>query len=561
MTAGTPTDKIIVRWSIKTKLIVIMTILMLSLVAILTYTQISSQKTILEDELNKRIALMKENLIERGKSLIANLSQQVENDIAAFNFSGAIEVLEDRVRNNPEIKYAILMDALGMVFVNTFNPEATASELTERDTNALSQKDLAVIEYRENGKSVIEIVHPLQISTEPWGVLRLIYSLRRLDREIDISKRQIQQEIRGMIYRSVFTSLGFMVVSFIGVFLLSTTFSEPLIYLTRAARHLARGDFAVSDRLHIHSRDEVGVLAESFIEMSRDLKDSYEKLEDHSRTLEQKVEERTRELNESLIKIEQANHKIMESIQYAKRIQRSLLPNRIQVKAHLPDSFFLWLPRDVVGGDIFFTEFLKDEFIIAVLDCTGHGVPGAFMTMIASSGLTRIIREESCYNPPAILQRLNFVVKTSLQQDTEYALSDDGLDAAVCLVKPKEQSLIFSGARLPLFYTKNGDVYVVKGDRQSIGYKRSDLHFSFTKQVITIEKGMTFYMLTDGILDELGGKKRRRFGTTRFKQLVGKHSEEPFEHQKKILIQTFNAYKENYERQDDVTVVGFGFNT
>ncbi len=558
MTKTRHIENISVRWSIKWKLVVMMTVLMLSLVVVLTSLQISSQKTILEKDLDKRITLIKENLVERGKSLIVNLSQQIENDIAAFNFSGAIELLEDRVRNNTEIKYAILMDGGGMVFVNTSDPEATASALTERDEYALKQTDIAVIEYEENDEAVIEIVNPLQVSTEPWGALRLVYSLKRLDREIESSRLQIQHEIGGMIERSLLTSAGFILFSFVGVYFLSTSFSEPLIHLTHAARQLAKGDFSASANVQIRSQDEVGVLAESFIEMGEDLKDSYEKLEDYSRTLEQKVEARTRELNESLVKIEQANHKIMESIQYAKRIQTSLLPNREQLKWHLPDSFFLWMPRDVVGGDIFFTEFQADRFIIAVLDCTGHGVPGAFMTMIVSSGLNRIIREESCYNPSEILKRLNFIVKTSLQQDTEYSLSDDGLDAGVCLVKPKERTLMFAGARLPLVYTKPDSVHLVKGDRESLGYKRSDLNFTFTNQVIPIEDNMTFYLFTDGILDELGGEGRRRFGTAQFKHVVYEHRDEPFDQQKKALLKAFQQHKGNLERQDDVTVVGFG---
>jgi serine phosphatase RsbU (regulator of sigma subunit) len=119
--------------------------------------------------------------------------------------------------------------------------------------------------------------------------------------------------------------------------------------------------------------------------MSQKLKASYQQLEEYNRTLEQKVQERTQELNASLLNIEKANQKIMESLQYAKVIQRSLFPNQAQLKTYLPESFFLWMPRDVVGGDIFYTECLGDRVVVVVMDCTGHGVPGAFMTMIATS--------------------------------------------------------------------------------------------------------------------------------------------------------------------------------
>jgi len=187
----------------------------------------------------------------------------------------------------------------------------------------------------------------------------------------------------------------------------------------------------------------------------------------------------------------------MASIRYAKVIQTSLLPNLDGSNIYLPDSFVIWKPKDVVGGDIFFKDLFTDPdscsgFIFAVIDCTGHGVPGAFMTMIASSGLRRIVKDQGCRNPADILKQLNFIVKTSLQQDKKDTLSDDGLDAAICFVElpaggdpsiVKQQlangncplisdcslKLTFAGARLPLYYVFDNELNVIKGDRQSIG--------------------------------------------------------------------------------------------
>jgi len=265
---------------------------------------------------------------------------------------------------------------------------------------------------------------------------------------------------------------------------------------------------------------------------------------------------------------EEANKKIMSSIRYAKSIQHSLLPNMDEVKTFLPHSFFIWEPRDIVGGDIFFAERLEDGFIIAVADCTGHGVPGAFMTMIASSGLRKIIRDEGCHNPAEILNRLNYFVKKTLRQDTEYTLSDDGLDAGICFVSGTDShfslltshfSLTFAGAKLPLFCVYNNELNVIKGDKQSLGYKRSDLNFSFTDHTVSIESGMSFYLFTDGFADQMGGEKRRRFGTSRLKELLRKNAASDFEKQKELLLEAFYSYKGKEERQDDMTVVGFGF--
>jgi len=260
---------------------------------------------------------------------------------------------------------------------------------------------------------------------------------------------------------------------------------------------------------------------------------------------------------------EDANNSLTASIRYAQMIQSSLLPNPENIRSFLPESFFIWMPRDIVGGDFIFTDCFEDGFILAVIDCTGHGVPGAFMTLIACFGLKKIIDSEGFHDPAQILKRLNFLVKTTLQQDTEYALSDDGLDAAICFIPHfshgEERSLTFASAKFPLFCARNREICVVKGDRQSIGYKRSDLNFNFTNQKISVEEGMSFYILSDGFTDQLGGEKTRRFGTRRFKELIMENSARSFEEQKEILLNTFNEYKGENEMRDDVTVVGFGF--
>ena len=259
-----------IRWSIRWKLMIIMTILIISLVAVLSYIQISMQKRMLEVELNNRIVLMKENLVERGRSFIRNLSQQLENHIASFNFSGAMELINDSVRENEEIKYAILMDSSGVAYINTYRPDLAQSKLTGiRDVKALEQKDIAAINYEEEGESIIEMVSPIQVSTKKWGVLRLIYTLKHLNSEIEISRKEIQHDIRRMIYRSVVISAGFMGICFVLVYILASRFSKPLINLTNSAKKISKGDFSVSSDVHIRSMDEVGLLAETFNQMSK----------------------------------------------------------------------------------------------------------------------------------------------------------------------------------------------------------------------------------------------------------------------------------------------------
>ncbi len=255
--------------------------------------------------------------------------------------------------------------------------------------------------------------------------------------------------------------------------------------------------------------------------------------------------------------VEAANKKVMDSIQYAKLIQLSLLPDMEEVKNHIPNSFFLWSPRDIVGGDICHAGFFDDGCVVAMIDCTGHGVPGAFMTMVASSGLRRLVNYENLRDPALILKKLNYIVKTTLQQDKDTASSDDGMDAAICFISKNRDTIIFSGARLPLYVVGNQRVEIIKGDKQSVGYKRSKLDFEYTNHEVKVEKGMTFYMSTDGYQDQLGGGKGRPLGRKRFLGSLEKISPMDFDAQMEFLKNVFNDYMGSQERIDDVAVMGF----
>lgn len=270
-----------IKRSIKWKLMGVLTVVIVSLVAVMSFMQISAQKRIMEAELNARIALMRENMIERGKALIIILSQQIENYIACLNFSAVIAAINESVNENQEITVGILMNASGLVFAHTLHPDLIQSVLNaERDRIALRQDRLICIPYMDGNEQVVEFVNPIQISTTPWGVLRLTYTMRLLNQDIQASRKEIGREINKMIYKYLLTVALFLVGCFGFVFFLSTRFSRPIIRLTESARKLSKGDFSVSSDIQVCSRDELGVLGLAFIDMSAELKESYRKLSD-----------------------------------------------------------------------------------------------------------------------------------------------------------------------------------------------------------------------------------------------------------------------------------------
>lgn len=271
---------------------------------------------------------------------------------------------------------------------------------------------------------------------------------------------------------------------------------------------------------------------------------------------QQKIKNANLRLKTTYHALETQNSKMIDSLQYAKLIQRSLLPGIERIKAVSPDSMFIWKPKDIVGGDIFYTYSDPENSIIALMDCTGHGVPGAFLTMIVYSEIRKIIMDEVCRDPAEILKRLNRAVKNVLHLNAETA-ADDGLDAAICKIDHAGRKVVFAGARSPLFFFKNGELHRENGDKESIGYKDSKDDYIFTNHTIDVETQCSFYLKTDGFTDQLGGEKRRRFGTGKFKELIVKNNEKPFIEQRKIFLQNLMQYQGDHEQVDDITLIGF----
>ncbi|MBU1170836.1 MAG: SpoIIE family protein phosphatase [Proteobacteria bacterium] len=254
--------------------------------------------------------------------------------------------------------------------------------------------------------------------------------------------------------------------------------------------------------------------------------------------------------------LEGHNDRMIESIRYAEMIQRSLLPGIDRIKEVSPESMFIWMPKDIVGGDIFYTYAGLEVSIIAVMDCTGHGVPGAFLTMIVYSEIRKIIMDEVCRKPSDILKRLNLSVKNILYK-TNSAQANDGLDAAVCSINHSEKKVTYAGARIPLFFVKDGSLHRINGDKQSIGYKHSIDNFDFTDYSIDIDSPCSFYIKTDGYTDQLGGDKRLRFGTDKFKDLIQQNHKKPYSDQRKLFLDALINYRGENEQIDDITLIGF----
>ncbi|HTB07733.1 MAG TPA: two-component regulator propeller domain-containing protein [Bacteroidia bacterium] len=273
-------------------------------------------------------------------------------------------------------------------------------------------------------------------------------------------------------------------------------------------------------------------------------------VEKEKKILETKVEERTSELA-------QKNRDITSSIQYAKRIQQAILPPVEEIKKHLPESFVLYLPKDIVSGDFYWFGEKAGKIILVAADCTGHGVPGALMSMIGHNLLNQIVLEKGVTNPSTVLNQLNSMVQTALKQGISNIDTSDGMDMAFCCIDKSTNELHYAGANRPLIIVdKNGDVKKIEPDKKPIGGSQIGLERSFASHSHKLQKGETVYMFSDGYADQFGGDKGKKFMLKRFiDKLVAIHGT-PMPDQEKTLLDAFYTWQGNCEQVDDILVIG-----
>lgn len=271
----------------------------------------------------------------------------------------------------------------------------------------------------------------------------------------------------------------------------------------------------------------------------------------------QGLRSREARLQETLNQLETAQRQVLESIEYASHIQRSFLPSATALRRALGEHFLLWLPRDGVGGDAYWVKREEGQTFLAVFDCTGHGVPGAFLTLIVNSLFEQSF-DSACRSDPALLlARMNKGLKGALSRHGQRHLTDDGLEGGVCCIDHSKNVLYFAGARSFLFLATNGGVHEVKGDRVGVGFVHVPHDQEFANHCIPLGGVCACYLFTDGVTDQIGGEKRLPFGRKRLRHWLGRHAALPMREQHGELVRVFQEYKGRNAQRDDVTVLGF----
>ncbi len=260
-------------------------------------------------------------------------------------------------------------------------------------------------------------------------------------------------------------------------------------------------------------------------------------------------------INELKLLIEAKHKEIIDSVNYAKRIQEAILPDRKEITSHLPDSFILFKPRDIVSGDFYWFSHKDGKSIIAAVDCTGHGVPGAFMSMIGNTVLNQIVNEKDITEPSQILNLLNEEINISLKQTQADSESRDGMDIAICSFDMIKMEMQYAGANRPLYFVSNNELTEIKPNKCAIGGLDYDVPKVFNTHTFQLQKNDKIYISTDGYADQFSPSDKKLM-TKRFKEILLSINNQLMDEQRNHLDTFIENWRGAMEQTDDILVIG-----
>ncbi len=467
--------------------------------------------------------------------------------------------LDDFIESNKVGVESMVLDAFGSILVHPNQNLVTLNAETARgrslstnilglldDLSAASAVRQAMAESRDSPGSVATVRVTLDGAPRLLALSWIPELQWFVASAVDLSTAQVV-EVRPLL-----PAIGLFLVLFLlliggGAWLVEKRVLKPLRQLRRSAQALAAGQYDAP--LPLHRQDEIGELSAAFGAMAQ-------KVRSHTSELENRVRERTRDLEQANRDMAAAHKKIDDSIDYASLIQRSILPNRQLVSAMGDRHAVLWRPRDVVGGDFYVYRADDHGCLFGVVDCAGHGVPGALMTMLAHAAIDQALGSTGLADPAAALARTDAIVRSMLKEEDDAHALATNMDIGLAYVDLKRRKVHYSGAKIALYYCDGEDVHEVKAARRAIGDKRVGEYHNTS---IDLRSGRTFYMTTDGFLDQAGGDQGYGFGNSRFASMIREHARRPLAEQGEAFSLALARYQGGFPQRDDITMLCFRF--
>ncbi len=476
---------------------------------------------------------------KEANSMAVSVSNSLEIALNEQNFIG-LEVIMGFVRKDPRLDFITIAQP-DTVF---YNDEEDSSSFRKNDNDSYKIEWNVFKSYPDSfnfHSNLINngdiIIGSSRFSTDVMSGLVLV----------GFNKKDIQKNRDEMMTVSIIISVLIFIVGLFFSFFLSQSISRRVLDLRNAAFKVGEGD--LSQRIQSEVNDEIGELTDAFNSMIEDLHDA-----------NIIVKEKTLALQSSNKVIEGINKDITDSIRYAERIQHAIIPSDAEIDNLFPDSFILFNPKDIVSGDFYWFKEVNGQILFCVGDCTGHGVPGAFMSLICNALLDECTNEKSItIGPQKILNdvRDGLMKMMSIKGLPVEEQQKEGMDA-ILLKWDKKSTIEVSAAYNSLLIVRNGEIIEIKADKQPVGIYLGK-YKSFTKHQIDLEKGDVLYLMTDGYEDQFGGKKGKKFKKSKLKENLLRICDMPMKDQKEELIQTFNSWKGDQYQVDDVLIVGIRF--
>jgi len=401
-------------------------------------------------------------------------------------------------------------------------------------------------------KNFLHVVKGIKFETEVIGALYL-----------KVSTKSLKEKIKKYLLTMLAIMLAVLLVSYFLALIIQGFISKPIIKLTSTTKMISdEADYSL--RVEKPGNDEIGMLIDEYnhmleqINIREEERDrAIEKLKsrnDKIKTQHNQLKYQKNQLDNSYKELNYINEQITSSIEYAQKIQEAVLPESEYMNSIFPDSFVIYKPKDIVSGDFYWMKQIKNFVIIVAADCTGHGVPGAFMSMMGVSFLNEIIISTRLDNAGETLDKLRKKVKTSLHQTGKAGEAKDGMDISICMFEVKHKFLMYAGAYNPLYMIRNGELSQVKGDRQPIAIHPTEK--DFTNNTIYYEENDRFYMFSDGYIDQIGGPNIKKFKSKKFQQLILDNHQKPMIEQRQILEDNLKDWQGKEEQVDDILVIG-----
>lgn len=474
--------------------------------------------------------------------VLLNETRKLNNEYLSTNSIESLKNLKDVLRD----------------FEQARSEEDKNSSFNKQNEKLLSAYQNALDEYDRLGQ-VLEI-------NVPKGVLvDLRYSFRVYENQQDTFLSAFHSwKIKELKFYQWIFGFGILLYLFCSLFIgryLALRATHSLRKLNNYIKMYIASNFKLSIPLYEESKkDEVGDLAKNFKRLENEIGDHLENFQKHLSKRTNDLKNKNQELLVKNKMIDFQHKEIVSSIRYAQRIQRAMLPSQAEMNLNFNDHFLIYRPKDIVSGDFFWSyndiRNGMNRLYFALGDCTGHGVPGAFMSILGTKILSNMLSKNEAVYPDEMLTNLDVRIKQDLESTGSEERLYDGMDIGLCMIDFDSGQLFYSGALFPLVYAYKGVLNVIPGDRGAINGEFDKRNFAYSRKTLGIEKVDTLYMFSDGIRDQFGGPRGKKFKTKNVLFLLEENCHLKMSEQKEIIEKAFEDWKGDQEQVDDVSMFG-----